>query len=512
MAAPAYNPVNRRMPYASQWTRYAERACLTVLLAWLAWLPLSFGSVIERARLPLILVPLAVCIVAAAIRLYATRDRGNTAQPTRAWMIWGNGALLFLLACALQLVPLPAPLLELASPESHAIWSRATRIASFAGVSVSSAHPISIDPSATAFEVFRLAAMLATFVAAALMIRSHTRRMVLAAVLCVAAAFEAMYGLREAALQRYEIWGWVNRLIFHRVTGTFVNPNHFAHYVAIVLPMALFMIAVAWHLTGNDEVPLSRRFLRLVEHHTLRTAFAALAALACIAAILLAQSRGALLAVMTTLLALAAMLPGRRMMRILFSAAAGFVLVTALVIFLGPERTVRRFVPTEAEQVTFVGRRIGIGAAVGVWQRFSLFGSGVGTFDRVVSMEQSGEPDKIYHHAHNDYAEIAATSGTVGFTIAMVTLIAGYVALMRTTFGDAARELTWRRRAFQVAALTSLTIAMVHALLDFNFFIPSNPATLCAILGAAVATTTHDIRERRRSTASAGGNGSASQG
>jgi O-antigen ligase len=486
------------MPYASRWTRHAERACLTVLFVWLAWLPLPFGSIIERARMPLIVVPLVVCIIAAAVRLHATRDRGNTAQPTRAWMIWGNGALLLLFVCALQLVPLPSSLLELASPESHAIWSRATRIASLAGVSVSSAHPISIDPQATAFELFRMTAMLATFVAAALLIRSHTRRVVLATVLCIAAAFESMYGLREAALQRYEIWGWVNRLIFHRVTGTFVNPNHFAHYVAIVLPMALFLIAVTWHLTGNEEVPIARRILRLVEHHVLRTAFAVLTALACVAAILLAQSRGAFLAVTTTLLALAAMLPGRRMMRIAFSAAAGVVLVTALVLFLGPERTVRRVVPTEAEQVTLVGRRIGIGAAVGVWQRFSLFGSGVGTFERVVSMEQTGDREKIYHHAHNDYVEIAATAGTVGFTIAIVTLIAGYAALVRTTFGNAGRDLTWRRRAFQVAALTSLTIAMVHALIDFNFFIPSNPVTLCAILGAAVATTHHDVRERRR--------------
>ena len=66
------------------------------------------------------------------------------------------------------------------------------------------------------------------------------------------------------------------------------------------------------------------------------------------------------------------------------------------------------------------------------------------------------------------------------------------------TFGsDATAELSWRRRAFQVAALASLTIAMVHALFDFNFHIPSNPATLAAIVGAAVASVDHDRRTRR---------------
>lgn len=42
-----------------------------------------------------------------------------------------------------------------------------------------------------------------------------------------------------------------------------------------------------------------------------------------------------------------------------------------------------------------------------------------------------------------------------------------------------------------------LTIAMVYALLDCNFYIPSNPATLAAIAGAAVASPDHDRRTRR---------------
>jgi O-antigen ligase len=112
-------------------------------------------------------------------------------------------------------------------------------------------------------------------------------------------------------------------------------------------------------------------------------------------------------------------------------------------------------------------------------------------------MEQKQDLEKIYHHAHNDYAELAATGGTTGFVIGMVALIGGYVALMRMTFGQSAAALSWRRRAFQAAALASLTIAMVHALIDFNFYIPSNPATLAVILGAAVASVDHDKRTRR---------------
>ncbi|MBV8516523.1 MAG: O-antigen ligase family protein [Acidobacteria bacterium] len=487
------------MPTSVRWIPIAERGCLVVFFAWLAALPLPFGSVVEGARLPLIAVPLALCTIAALLRYYATRDRTNTAQPTRAWLIWALGGFLFVLVGAAQLVPLPSSVLRIVSPESDVIWARASAVAALAGVRGGTAHPVTIDPAATKLEVLRMMALLGTFLFCALQMRHHVRRMLLAAVLCLAALFETLYGVREAVMQRYAIWGWVNRLIFNRVTGTFVNPNHFAHYIAIVLPMAVFLIALAWHDAGPPRVKVVRRLAALVEHQLFFVGFAVLSIIACLSAMLLASSRGALLALAAGFLGCGALLPGRRVLRVTLAAAAGAVVLTALIFFLGIGRTVGRFTPSAGERETFGGRRVGITAAARVWERFSLLGSGLGTFSRVVSMEQREDLDRLYNHAHNDYMEFAATSGTLGIVIALVTLLGGTITLVRMTFGAASKELSWRRRAYQAAALTSIFIAMVHALVDFNFFIPANPATLAAIAGAAVATVDHDLRARRAS-------------
>ncbi|HKO55650.1 MAG TPA: O-antigen ligase family protein, partial [Thermoanaerobaculia bacterium] len=206
------------------------------------------------------------------------------------------------------------------------------------------------------------------------------------------------------------------------------------------------------------------------------------------------QSRGALLAaaagfgILGTRVLAARNTRAGTLLRVIAASAGGVLLLTAVILWLGSERTVlRRLAPTEAETATFVGRRIGISAALGVWQDFPILGSGAGTFERVVSMHQSEDLGKTYHHAHDDYMEIGATMGTAGFVVAIVALIGGYAGLMRGTFGRRGASLPWRRRAFQIAALTSLTIAMVHALFDFNFYIPANAATLAAIVGAAVA-------------------------
>ena len=485
------------MPSEQFWISTAERVCLAILFVWVAALPLPFGSIIESARVALILVPLAVCFIATILRLYLFRDRSSALRPTRSWLIWAGGAVLFLAIAALQLVPLPPSMLHALSPESSAIWTSAERIGSLAGVRVSSSHPISIDPPATLFELFRVAALFATFTAAALLVRTPARRVTLAIVVCAAAFFEAMYAVREGALQRYQIWGWTNKLILNRISGTFVNPNHFAHYLAIALPMAIFIGAVAWYRAGARGMPLRRRLVMLVERQTILTAFCIIAVIVCIAGILLAQSRGALLSLGAGVLIVAALFPGRRMTRIALGAAAGLLLVAVLVLFLGADRTIARFAPSQFEQRTLVGRRIGIDAGVRIWQRFPALGSGLGTFDRAVFMEQHEDLGKTYHHAHNDYVEIAATAGTIGAVIAVAALFGGYVTLARMTFGSDSAEISWLRRAFQAAALMSITIAMVHSLFDFNFFIPSNPATLAAIAGAAVASVDHDRRTRR---------------
>lgn len=466
---------------------------LALFLAWLFWIPLPFGSVVAGARLPLIVPPIALCAAAAALRLAAMKEHGVAGRPPMAWRLLFAGAVALLATGAMQMLPLPEPAVRFVSPESHAIWSRAGAIAALAGIEPPRFR-LSVDPMATGGETLRMLGLLAAFGTASLLVRNHRRRVALAVVLSAAGVFEAVYGLREAALQRYEIWGWVNRLIFDRVTGTFVNPNHFAHYLAIVLPLPLFLVATQWHRAGPPDAPIGPRLAALFEKGALSTGLALLAALTCAGGLLLAQSRGALLSLSVGVLAAVAVMRGRPIARVMAAGMAGAVLFVALVAFLGPERTIRRFVPTGEEVDTLVGRRIGISTAAAVWQRFPITGSGLGTFARVVSMEQREALDRIFHHAHNDYLEILATAGLAGGGIAALAFGGAVAALLRMTSGPRSEQITRRRRSWQLAALASLVTAMVHSFFDFNFFIPSNPATLAAIVGAAVTSLNHDFR------------------
>ena len=461
---------------------FAEIICFTLLLAYLVWVPLPFGSASDSALSPLVLPPL---VLAAAAAILASR-RGALAL-TRAGRLWTAGALLFMAFIALQLVPLPRPLLRVISPESARLWGRADHVAVLAGAGDVSMHPISVDPAATALQLFRVAAYAGAFVTAMFIARTKNRRMALTVVLAVMVIFEAVYAIREAALQRYAIWGWKNTLIFNRATGTFVNPNHFAHYAAIILPLGVFLCAYAWHTAAPAGAPLRRRLVMLIERRFFLLGLGSAAIVAGAAAILVAQSRGAMLVTVAGFATVGALASGRRHA----AARAGLIVFAVIAVFAGVFLVMGRAKESkhlgESHSTSWQGRRSSVLSALRIWTDFPLFGSGAGTFESLSPRVQDGDGQLIQNHAHNDYAETLATTGAIGFLLCFVPLLGGTAALARAAFGAGASQSSWRRRAFYAAALTSIAIALAHALIDFNFYIPANPVTLAAIAGAAAS-------------------------
>jgi O-antigen ligase len=459
-----------------------EVVLFAALLAFLVWVPMPFGSASDASQPALVLPPLLLCCAAALLRVSSKQPLAMT-RPGRFWII---GGVLFIVVIALQLVPLPNGLLALISPQSSAIWTRATHVATLAGINASANHPITIDPQHTALHLYRALACFATFLASMILARDTVRRLALAAVLACVGAFEAVYAIREAALGRYAIWGWKNTLIFGRATGTFVNPNHFAHYAAIVLPMALYVAAYAWHTAAPTGATFGRRFVKLFERRFFPFSFGMVAALGCLSAVLVSESRGGLLALVGGFAIVGAMASDKEhaALRAVLIAVGVSAAIVATLVVLGRPGTVTRFETTQSSQVE--ARRDSMVAAFRIWQMFPLFGSGAGTYPDVVLTTRATSGETLANHAHDDYAEILGTTGALGFLVSFVPLFAGFTALVRNAFGANGEPMSWRRRAFKAAALTSMAIAMIHALVDFNFFIPANPITLAAIAGAAV--------------------------
>lgn len=467
--------------------RVADGVCFLLFFAFLAWLPLPFGSASDGAQVWLIVPALLLCAAACAVRSLAPGR-----QHSRAARLWFAGGALLVLIAAFQLLPVPTIILRILSPEAASIRAGADHIAQLSGVQTSTLHPLTLDASDTTLQLLRLLADLAIFLTSLLLVRGAARRLALSFLLVGTAMFEAIYAVRESSSGRFAIWGWRNTLMYGRPSGTFVNPNHFAHYAAIILPLAGFLSALAWHESSRTGAPLGRRVASLIEKRLPLFAVGALGILACATSMIIAQSRGAVLAVLggITLASVLTQRGKRGVAGHLWALASVVGLIVVVVIGLGQSEIAGRL---HGDQTSgLAGRRAPIAAALRLWSRFPLFGSGANTFENVVLMtERQGEI--LFNHAHNDYVEVAATMGAAGLVGALTLLLLGVAFSSRELRRRA--HPSWRRQAFQIAALTSVAIAMVHALVDFNLFIPANPATLAAIMGAAAGAGARRQRE-----------------
>lgn len=112
-------------------------------------------------------------------------------------------------------------------------------------------------------------------------------------------------------------------------------------------------------------------------------------------------------------------------------------------------------------------------------------GVGVGCFEFAFTSVQSVRLTYVIDHAHNDYLEIAAELGLpcavlffgVLFWLAVRTLQASLRARSSLT------------RALALGSFAGSTALFVHAVADFNFYIPANALVFAVILGIGYAAS-----------------------
>src|SRR5438270_18576 len=181
------------------------------------------------------------------------------------------------------------------------------------------------------------------------------------------------------------------------------------------LPMALYVSAYVWHTAAPAGATFGRRFVKLVERRFFPFAFGILAALGCATAVLMSESRGALLALIGGFAIVGAMASDRKnavLRGILIAVGLSAAIVATLLVLRLPG-TVARSETSQTSQVE--ARRDSIVAGFRIWQMFPLFGSGAGTYPDVVLMTRATSGDTLANHAHDDYAEILGTTGSLGF-------------------------------------------------------------------------------------------------
>lgn len=431
--------------------------CLLVLLA-----PLPFGSVGPLGRGLLEILALGLTALWA---LAGWRER--LPLPPRAVC----GGLIGLLAvAALQIVPLGA-----AVPAAISPWSASLR--GSLGEAGEIPNTLSIAPDATASALRTGAAAVGVLlVAQTVVARRGAGR--LAVAMLASAAFQGLYGVLVLASGHDRIWDVPKTAYLDSATGTFVNRNHFAGFLAATLPMGFGLVVGA--LRGARR-PGSRGLLAVLGNEGSRSLLLGLLALLGLSGVLLSYSRAgtavALVAVAMTL----AVASGGAMLRRAAIVLAIVAVAAIPLADLGLERLVDRYADA-ASDVAASGARLEVWRdTLTLIRHVPLLGCGFGAFTWAFPAASSPEVRLHYTHAHNDVLQLAAEGGLVGS--ALVLLIVVPVALRAGAIVAAGRD------PVAVGAACGLGALALHALVDFNFHIPANLAIAAVLAGVVCGAT-----------------------
>jgi Tfp pilus assembly protein PilF len=209
---------------APSWLR-PSAGVLLIALIFLA--PLAIGTVHEWTR-ALVFALAAVLLALTLTERWLARKRVPITAPFIALCV-------AVVATALQLIPLPASVLRVLSPQADEVFS--TTLGDYG------AHALSLDPAGTWGELAKLAAYAAFFLSAVIYASRSGRRRQLMIAVAGAATLVALVGFAQAAVDSHKllfvyepISRGVNEVL---VRGTFVNGNHFGALMCIGAPCAL---------------------------------------------------------------------------------------------------------------------------------------------------------------------------------------------------------------------------------------------------------------------------------
>lgn len=369
----------------------------------------------------------------------------------------------FAMVCVLPLVPLPAALVGALSPASARIHEAAVTVMGGAAW-----FPLTVSPVAT----FQYCLMMLGSLVLFLFVRDagwrwRTRPWMVLLPPIAAGTLEAILGL-------------VQVLSFGaaHAQGTYVNRNHYSGLLALCLAPAG---TAAWFLLRR-HAPLSSR--RTHASGAIQAGLALTAATLIAAGIVLSLSRGGFLAAIGGGLAAGVAggmgRSGRRWGPV--AAAAGFAGILGLLLPSGA--LLDRFTAVAGAGDLSTATRVAIWrATLDLFRDFPLFGAGPGAFASVFHAYQTMAPLEAVDRAHNDYLQLLAELGIVGF--ALVAALAVRAATRAIQACGARRP---EIRYVSVACVGAFAAAAVHSVSDFNLYIPANVLAVAWLAGVSEAT------------------------
>ncbi len=448
------------------------RSYRLLLVGLIAWSVLAFGGVYPWAYWP-------IMIIAAGLGMWAIPTTAAWRDPRVRTL--GIALIAVAVAIAIQIVPLPSRVVLAVSPDT-VLWLREARF----GVRIDEAwRTLSLAPRDTTVVLAQFCSFALLLVGLVRAIR-HVGIPWLLTQLCGLGMGLAVLGVVQRLLTDIDqplVYGFWRPADGGNPFGPFVNRNHFAGWMVMMLPLIVgFSIGLALTRDGSrrDGWASWLRWSSTVEAH--RVLVVAASALAMGLALVVTGSRSGLASLALGLTAVAGLMWRRLPTRGARLAAVTYVVVVMLaaVGWAGINRTIDRFGPASRD----------LNSRISAWrdtlrivEGFPWAGVGLGGYGEAMLVYQSGPRDVQYVQAHNDYLQLAAEGGLlVGLPVLGLVLVAVGQVRRRFTSGEDAPVTQWVR----AGAVGGLVGIAAQSLVEFSLHLPGNGVLFVLLMALAL--------------------------
>jgi putative inorganic carbon (hco3(-)) transporter len=342
---------------------------------------------------------------------------------------------------------------------------------------------VSVAPYETQVHLLHLLTYFLTFYLTLVVCRRPMGSKRLIFTLTALGIFEAAYGLLQYFTGWQQIFDYKKTFYVDEATGTYINRNHYAGFLEMILPFALallFLYTGELFGTGRDTIGRVKKLLAHEEFY--KPLLWMFLSVVLFVALVFSRSRmGTISAVASALLIFTLMARSKLRSTPVILALLFLLTGIAAVIWIGPDPVVSRY---EAWGQESAGRW-------GIWQdtvklirQHWLLGSGLGTFALDYPSVQSVMLTGYVSHAHNDYLEAASEFGVPGALL----LFGGVFWVLRRSIRSVRCDISGYERSVALGCSGAVAAILLHSLTDFNLAIPANALVFAMILGMAYAS------------------------
>lgn len=459
--------------------------------------PLAMGGRYPIGRLVFIGITSVVAISWCLEKALSRRQTGWTWSG--AELIWGLAILLVVV----QLIPLSPSWLQFLAPHTSQLlplWTHSDPAVS----TWPTWDLLSLSPPATRGGL----AMLLAYVMLFSVVTQHVRQKqgverILRTVALAGIGMATLGLLQYFAGNGKFLWFYEHpsRDTLIAVKGTFANENHFAHFLALTIGPLLWWI-VKSHAADDENNRFAFRPASASKWMPKSQTLLAIGFGTILLAGLLTYSRGGiamllLAAVVSTVLFA---LQGKVSRRAVLATATGVLVSLSAIWIHGQELLVREIKTIQTVDIESLdaGRsRRKIWSAVSrAIPDFAYLGCGVGALREVYPTYFNEHSTVEYSHAESGYLQVLVETGVPGFALLMGGIGLSGFWLLRALRAWKNTEVV----TLAVPVAAAWCVSIVHALVDFNWFIPANMSLTLILISLAMRLSflaTRQVRERR---------------